>query len=226
MRNQGELKPHEAQDAVEFVALLRRLKEQSGLTYRQLDERAAELGEVLPRSTLAEVLRRQTLPRPEILTVFVRLCGDGPRVEEWLASRERIAAGGSPDTGPLPLPRSAASGTATRTAATSTSHTGAPLPEVSDAAAPPASRRRRLNTPAGWSAVVVVALALASTAWLLMPDGESTPSAGTVAEGWSRIRPVGSPGLCVTEGRQRSGAYKNAIAVQRPCPRPCRPGPS
>ncbi|WP_326609457.1 XRE family transcriptional regulator [Streptomyces scopuliridis] len=216
MRNQGELKPHEAQDAVEFVALLRRLKEQSGLTYRQLDERAAALGEVLPRSTLAEVLRRQTLPRPEMLAVFVRLCGDGPRVEEWLETRERIAAGGPPHADPVPLPRPAASGTATETAATGTSHYGAPLPGTSEAALP-ASRRWRLNTPTGWSAAVVVALALASTSWFLMPDGESTPTAGAVAEGWSRIRPVGSPSLCVTEGRQRSGAYKNAIAVQRSC---------
>ncbi|MEV5886983.1 RICIN domain-containing protein [Streptomyces sp. NPDC052020] len=38
-----------------------------------------------------------------------------------------------------------------------------------------------------------------------------------LAEGWSTIRPVGAPGLCLTEGRARSGAYGSAVAVQRPC---------
>ncbi|GAA2796331.1 helix-turn-helix transcriptional regulator [Saccharopolyspora taberi] len=91
MEKQRELSPQQARDAVEFTALLRRLKQRSGLTYRQLEGRAAERGEVLARSTLADVLEGKRLPRPELLAAFVRACGDDD-VETWLRARERIAA--------------------------------------------------------------------------------------------------------------------------------------
>jgi hypothetical protein len=81
---EGEAAPQEVMDASELVALLRQLKDQSGLSYRQLEERAAELGEVLPRSTLADMLRGKTPPRPELLAAFVRGCGNGNRVPAWL----------------------------------------------------------------------------------------------------------------------------------------------
>ncbi|WP_052808524.1 RICIN domain-containing protein [Streptomyces cyaneogriseus] len=38
-----------------------------------------------------------------------------------------------------------------------------------------------------------------------------------LAEGWSTIRSVGAPSLCLTEGRARNGAYDSAVAVQSPC---------
>ncbi|MFF0160979.1 RICIN domain-containing protein [Streptomyces sp. NPDC005263] len=89
----------EVGDAAEFVALLRRLKEQSGLSYRQLEERAAERGEVLPRSTLADVLRHDALPRLEMLEAFLRACGEERNTESWAQARQRIAATGvSPRT--------------------------------------------------------------------------------------------------------------------------------
>ncbi|MEU1378408.1 helix-turn-helix domain-containing protein [Streptomyces triculaminicus] len=92
MGSQGEPDPHAARDAAEFVAQLRQLKEAAGLTFRQVEARAAKCGEVLPRSTLADVLRQDSLPRAELLAAFVRVCGQGDHVQEWLAVRERIAS--------------------------------------------------------------------------------------------------------------------------------------
>lgn len=69
---------------------MRHLKRRSGLTYRQLEERAAERGDVLPRSTIADVLSGRTMPRPDLLTAFVRACGSGEQEAEWLRARERI----------------------------------------------------------------------------------------------------------------------------------------
>ncbi|MEV0678926.1 hypothetical protein AB0I60_20650 [Actinosynnema sp. NPDC050436] len=71
------VRPGSAQDAAEFVALLRALKRSSGRTLRQLEEQAVEQGAALPRSTTADMVRRGTLPRPELPAVFVRACGHG-----------------------------------------------------------------------------------------------------------------------------------------------------
>ncbi|KOG89883.1 hypothetical protein ADK38_11785, partial [Streptomyces varsoviensis] len=86
-----ELSPNVAQDAAGFVELLQRLKEHSGLTYRELEERAARNGDVLARSTLADALRRKSLPRANVVAAFVRACGDGQRTDAWLEARARIA---------------------------------------------------------------------------------------------------------------------------------------
>ncbi|MEU9956186.1 XRE family transcriptional regulator [Streptomyces sp. NPDC050982] len=92
--------PQDTRNAAEFAARLRRLKDRSGLSYRQLEERAAERGEVLPRSTLADVLRHDALPRPEMLTAFLNACGAGHEAEAWLAARNRIAETEPPGTRP------------------------------------------------------------------------------------------------------------------------------
>lgn len=84
--------PDTACDVAEFVSMLRTLKDQSGLTLRGLEERATAQGEVLARSTVADMLRKDSLPRPELLAVYVRACG----VEQpapWLGARERLAIG-------------------------------------------------------------------------------------------------------------------------------------
>lgn len=83
--------PSLARDTAEFVAYLRQLRQRSGLTYRALERRAAEVGAVLPRSTIAEALRHDLLPRPELLDAFVRACGVGEDPAVWLAARERLA---------------------------------------------------------------------------------------------------------------------------------------
>lgn len=92
MANVGEMQSHGAGNTAEFAAAMRQLKEHSGLTYRQLEELAAEHGEVLARSTLADVLGGKTAPRPELVAAFVRACGDGARVREWLEARERAVS--------------------------------------------------------------------------------------------------------------------------------------
>ncbi|MFI1252763.1 DUF2690 domain-containing protein [Streptomyces netropsis] len=96
MGSPGESAPHEARDAAEFVALLRQLKARSGLTFRQLEERAAARGDVLARSTLADALRHDALPRAETLTAFLRACGEEGNVGAWLEARERLCAADAP----------------------------------------------------------------------------------------------------------------------------------
>ncbi|KUH37061.1 MULTISPECIES: helix-turn-helix domain-containing protein [Streptomyces] len=84
--------PAEARDPAAFVARLQALKDWSGLTYRELSARAEAVGDSLPRSTVANMLARATLPREELLAVFVRACGAGPaETERWMAAREEIA---------------------------------------------------------------------------------------------------------------------------------------
>ncbi len=83
-----------AADEAEFVAALRRLKAWSGLSYRQLERRAAEAGRVLPYSTASTALGRETLPREELLVAFVLACGlDDDEAAAWVAARKRIAVG-------------------------------------------------------------------------------------------------------------------------------------
>ncbi|WP_435973971.1 helix-turn-helix domain-containing protein [Streptomyces sp. Qhu_M48] len=85
--------PREAHTPAEFLALLQELKERSGLTYRELSARAEAAGDVLPRSTVANMLTRATLPREELLTAFVRACGvaDPAELEAWRTARRRLA---------------------------------------------------------------------------------------------------------------------------------------
>ncbi|WP_225799204.1 helix-turn-helix transcriptional regulator [Streptomyces sp. NK15101] len=84
--------PREARNPAEFLARLQALKDWSGLTYRELSARAETRGDVLPRSTVANMLARPTLPREELLTAFVRACGveDG-EAEAWRTVRRELA---------------------------------------------------------------------------------------------------------------------------------------
>lgn len=211
MGPQGELVPHRAGDAAGFVALLRELKERSGLTYRQLEERAAAQGEALPRSTLAGVLSGGALPRPELLAAFVRACGDGARVTMWLQACERIAGRRTAEAGEAgPARRRPLSGLK-------------PLPRP--------SRLPRLPRKGAAAAVSVAAVLVAVGAWMLAAPGEpgAAPAedGGPVAalsggvpalgSGWVRIRPVTAPSLCLTDGRVRDRRHTPLVAVQRHC---------
>ncbi|MEV8550739.1 helix-turn-helix domain-containing protein [Streptomyces glaucescens] len=181
----------EIRTAAELAAELRELKARSRLTYRQLEERAARSGELLPRSTLADVLRHGTLPRPELLTAFVRACGEGDAMDEWLAARERAA-------------QSAGQTPATRTPEDDGLRTGVE------------GRRPRPRSSDPWvvgGAVLAVALSAAGV-WLLSGSGEK----GTALPGDEvHIRPVRAPGLCLTDGHVADGRYGSLVAVQRPC---------
>ncbi|MFF9090904.1 XRE family transcriptional regulator [Streptomyces sp. NPDC014991] len=212
--NPGEISPYEAQDAAQFVELMQQLKERSELTYRELEEQAARRGDVLARSTLADVLRRTTLPRPDVLAAFVRACGDEQRVDTWLEARDRIAAGVSavPATAPGPGPES---GDGDGDGATAQPRTEEPTT--------PRPRRTKGRAVALATALVIPPLAL--VAWSLLPDNSADPDAqtvpgiasGTPAGGWVTIHPAAAPHLCLTDGRDRDGAYASAVAVQLPC---------
>lgn len=88
-------------DAVAFVAALRRLKAWSGLSYRQLERRAADTGHTLPYSTAATMLGRDRLPREELVVAFVTACGlQGDDAQAWVDARSDIASG-RPETPPV-----------------------------------------------------------------------------------------------------------------------------
>ncbi|WP_217196856.1 RICIN domain-containing protein [Streptomyces buecherae] len=85
--------PRAARTPAEYVAALRALRDEAGLSYRQLERRAHAVGDVLPRATVAGALARTALPRAELVTAFVRACGgDAAAVGAWLDARERLAA--------------------------------------------------------------------------------------------------------------------------------------
>ncbi|MFD5366373.1 helix-turn-helix domain-containing protein [Streptomyces sp. NPDC127103] len=88
--------PREARTPAEFLAGLQALKDRSGLTYRELSARAEARGDVLPRSTVANMLARATLPREELLTAFVRACGATPdELAEWRTVRRELMGRGA-----------------------------------------------------------------------------------------------------------------------------------
>ncbi|MET9506592.1 XRE family transcriptional regulator [Streptomyces sp. NPDC006622] len=229
----GGSDPREARTASQYVALLRRLKDGSGLTYRQLEQRAAARGDVLARSTVADVLRRAALPRAELVTALVRACGAEADLPRWLAARERLAS--TQDEAARDE----------REPATAAGADDSPDSALLDSRADDAVRRRR-RAPADSRRVgtaSLVALASLCTVALLVvaaivllprdddaPAGERTGSRSSVeptpaaagpgpAAGYSRIRPVRAPGLCLTEGDVRmTGADRSkTVAVQRPC---------
>ncbi|MGW5640698.1 hypothetical protein [Streptomyces sp. NPDC003832] len=91
-------------DPIAYVAGLRRLKAWSGLSYRELERRAARAGHNLPYSTAATMLGRDRLPRAELVAAFVAACGvEDHRAEAWLDARTTIACGGRPAE-PAPEP--------------------------------------------------------------------------------------------------------------------------
>ncbi|MEW1550051.1 ATP-binding protein [Streptomyces tsukubensis] len=88
----------------EYLLLLRQRREVAGLSYRQLERRARRDGGSLPPSTVATMLRRSTLPGPDLIAVYVRACGGGTaEVARWLAARARIAAAAVAGTVAAPL---------------------------------------------------------------------------------------------------------------------------
>lgn len=196
----------EVQDVPAFMELLRRLKRDSGLSYRQLEERAADVGAVLPRSTASSLLSRDVAPRPDQLAAFVRACGEGERVAQWLQARERIVV---------------QQGTEARQEAS---------------AAPRRPLIGRRGGAALAVAVAVSTLAVAGVWIFTAVGGPSDDrhaSAGAAASastgpaasgigqsllsGWVRIRPVTAPDLCLTDGRVVDRRYTPLVAVQRRC---------
>ncbi|MFG3001778.1 RICIN domain-containing protein [Streptomyces sp. NPDC048340] len=194
--------PDEARNAAEFIALVRQLRERSGLTYRDLEQRADHVGEVLPRSTLATALSRDALPRPELLRAFLIACGHEGLVEEWSAARDRLAAVSiDPEAG--------------------ATDTGTPHPEPHPHPEPESRPMLRLVVlTAGSLAVAALAvgghLAQAGTGTSDRADPVAGPSAspGPVEPGTYRIRVAGSE-LCLSESPHRDGG---GAVEQYACP--------
>lgn len=206
MGSNGELVPQEVRDAGEFTALMRLLKQQSGLTYRELEERAVARGDVLARSTLADVLGGKRLPRPEFLAAFVRACGDGDRVAIWLGALEEISE---------------------RQEAEARWEADVPFGEVAPVGRAQLVSRSRVLVLVLF--VVAISVVVTVTVWLQdvarkpIDDIATTQSADSASprpelpSGWVRIRPVTAPHLCLTDGRVRDRRYTPLVAVQRSC---------
>ncbi|GGU44366.1 helix-turn-helix domain-containing protein [Streptomyces lavendofoliae] len=197
--------PRGARDPAEFVERLQALKDWSGLTYRELAARAEAVGDVLPRSTVANMLARPSVPREELLRAFVRACGAGPEVlEVWLAVREELASrgnhGGTDGGRALSWP-GAAGGDEAGDASTRGDGGGA-------GPGAGASRWQRLVVPV--TAVLTLVVAVLTVVAFLRGDGEPAhrpPDAGATAPsaGPVHVRAVHS-GLCLNERRgQESG---------------------
>jgi hypothetical protein len=202
----------ELRTAADLNAELRELKARSRLTYRQLEERAARQGELLPRSTLADVLRNGSLPRQELLVAYVRACGEGDYVDEWLAARKRAAE--PPAQGP---PSGGSSGSRVPVGSTVPGDAGS---GPSAATARGSVRRllatRRMRVLAG--SLLAVALITAATWSLRDPGGSGSSASGArLPHGHVLLRPLASSGLCVTDGQVADGRYHSLVAVQRPC---------
>jgi hypothetical protein len=87
----SEPPPDVAGTVAEFVAGLRCLKASAGLSYRELEKRAALAGDALPHSTVASSLSRDRLPREEVVEAFTRACGCSPQaVDAWVARRRHL----------------------------------------------------------------------------------------------------------------------------------------
>lgn len=181
--------PREARDPAAFVARLQALKDWSGLTYRELSSRAEAAGDSLPRSTVANMLSRTTVPREELVMAFVRACGAAPgKLENWLAVRKELAVRGG---------HGGADGGADR---------GTP----GDASPPPEASRWRVLVPVA-AVVTLVLAALTVVAFLRgdearhVPGARAATPAAAPEAGPVDVRAVHS-GLCLNERPgQRSG---------------------
>ncbi|MEW2086262.1 helix-turn-helix domain-containing protein [Streptomyces sp. NPDC005283] len=199
----GAPDPEQAHSSAEFVARMQELKDWSGLTYRELTARAEAAGDVLPRSTVANMLSRSTVPREELVVAFVRACGCGPgATESWLRVRKELTRR---ERQAVEVP---AYGTGGQEAG--------PGPEM---AVPPEPARRSWRSRVRWPAVVALgatAVVAVTIAVLLPEDDKPTAERHTAvvapARGPVQIRAVHS-GLCLAErAGQRSGQL-----YQGPC---------
>ncbi|MFD7703366.1 helix-turn-helix domain-containing protein [Streptomyces caelestis] len=189
----------------EFTAALRTLRIWSGLTYRQLEDKAAAHADTLPASTIATTLGRVTLPREGFVDAYTRACGLGTEeVRRWLETRRRIAAGeplandGARDDDPGPPT------------------VGAPTP----ASLPRWRRAAGLFGAAvlGIAGTIgVSSLSRDAPTPAALPEMPVTGLRMLAVGSWAQIHPARTPELCLTEGRDRTGRYQTAIAVQRFC---------
>ncbi|MEV4195821.1 hypothetical protein, partial [Streptomyces toxytricini] len=169
--------PKDARTPAEFVAAMRRLRSWADLSYRQLERRAEDAGDVLPRATTSAALARTDLPREELLIAFVRACGgSAATVEAWVDARRRLAmsqeqAAAPGDFGGADGPRLNSTRAATASHHITAAHTAAKA-ALEAKAAPDTDRTRRRRTlrmTATGAGIAVVLLVLIAP-W---PSGET-----------------------------------------------------
>ncbi|MFI6903137.1 hypothetical protein ACIBKY_17875 [Nonomuraea sp. NPDC050394] len=99
--------PSDVRTGAEFMSGLRRLKAWSGRSYREIQAQARRAGHALPYSTAAGMLKRETLPREQVVEAFARGCGLGAeQASAWVAARKRVAAEAAPQPQPRSQPQS------------------------------------------------------------------------------------------------------------------------
>ncbi|KAA9378534.1 XRE family transcriptional regulator [Microbispora cellulosiformans] len=205
--------PDRLTTTAEFVAALGSLRQWSGRTFRQLTAAAKANGDALPASTIAGALGRATLPREEFVAAFVRACGLGEAESvRWVAARKRLAAELPPLSSVAP---------------------GDPAAQVRP---PEGPARRGPQWPALVGVGAGVLLVLFAVVSVLPSLYDPQPGGGTPgpspfraaatslndrmpSDGWYHMVPahVAEDGLCIGEGRERSGRTDRPLAVQRPC---------
>ncbi|MFI2368939.1 RICIN domain-containing protein [Streptomyces sp. NPDC018833] len=226
----GAPDPERAGGAPEFVAALQALKDWSGLTYRELSSRAETIGDVLPRSTVANMLGRGTVPREELVAAFVRACGCDPgELDTWLRVRKELArgerqAGESPDVtsaaagaaGEAPDAVTPAAGRAVGGPAAPAAHAPAPAsPAPASASAPGSpvhrSRRRTWGVPAV-AGVLIVAAAVAAAVTLVGGEG-SDGSGGGRTERSAPLPVASGPGPAPAPGAVSIRAVHSGLCL-------------
>lgn len=202
--------PRRATNAAEFVAEMRRLRAWSGLTFRQLERNAVSAGDVLPHSTLVAALRRDRLPREELLRAFTRACGCDPQeVVEWMEARRRLAVAlAAPPPTPKTLP-SPASPSAPATVVEGGSEAACPaVGECVGGGWRAGGGSRRARRIRGWSSVPVVLAVLGALAVVLVMPGSAVrvPAAARQEAAYGGCRlplMMGAYGPCVVQVQER-----------------------
>lgn len=212
LMDQRTLALQELGTAADLNAELRELKARSRLTYRQLEERAARRGELLPRSTLADVLRHGSVPRQELLTAFVRACGEGDYVDDWLAARHRAAEAAAQAQSPV----QGAGARARRTRGVAVSLLAAALITGVTWSLWDSGGSGKGTDPAGATSGSGSGSGAGATSGAGAAAGAGSASARP-PRGHVLIRPLTSLSLCVTDGQVSDGRYGSLVAVQRPC---------
>ena len=197
--------PAHASTPAEFAAALRTLRLWTGLTYRQLEDKAAAHTDPLPASTVATTLGRTTLPRERFVVAFTRACGLSEEdVRQWLEVRRRIATEEPASTG---------------------DEVGDDRDVSTNGVSVPAhaSRWRQAAALLGAASIAVVGTLGVDSFFNGTPAPATPPSLPVtglrmLAVGsWARIHPARAPELCLTEGRDRTGRYRTAVTAQRLC---------